>query len=98
VTQRPRRPVATPSPSLREAAPVQPVVSREKPRPAPGGPAPTGRAELTASLAIPGVPDSLFDHSEDVEFILDPVTLHRGRASMTRTPSGVRGEKAVISF
>jgi predicted anti-sigma-YlaC factor YlaD len=43
--------------------------------------------------------DSLFDHSEDVEFILDPVVLHRGRAqSATRLPEGVQGEQTVISF
>jgi anti-sigma factor RsiW len=45
--------------------------------------------------------DNVVDHSEDVEFILDPVTLHRGRASVTRTGSrrtGVEGGQAVISF
>jgi hypothetical protein len=43
----------------------------------------------------------VFDHSEDVEFILDPVTLHRGRASVTHTGSrrtGVEGGQAIISF
>jgi hypothetical protein len=47
------------------------------------------------------IPDSLFDHSEDVEFILDPVTLHRGRPSVKhaapRMP-GVEGEQAIITF
>lgn len=43
--------------------------------------------------------DSLFDHSEDVEFILDPVVLHRGRAqSPARLPAGMQGEQTVISF
>lgn len=42
--------------------------------------------------------DSLFDHSEDVEFILDPVTLHRGRASVTRAAGSSPDEKAVITF
>ena len=43
--------------------------------------------------------DSLFDHAEDVEFILDPVTLHRGRAQgASRLPAGSQGEHAVISF
>ena len=42
--------------------------------------------------------DSLFDHTEDVEFILDPVTLHRGRASVNRTVGARQGEKAVITF
>ena len=81
-------------PRAGEAVPGQPVAAREESHPS----APPEKRELTASLAIPGVPDSLFDHSEDVEFILDPVTLHRGRASMSRAPAGARGEKAVISF
>jgi predicted anti-sigma-YlaC factor YlaD len=43
--------------------------------------------------------DSLFDHSEDVEFILDPVVLHRGRAqSAARRSDGIQGEQTVISF
>lgn len=42
--------------------------------------------------------DSLFDHAEDVEFILDPVTLRRGRAHTARLPEGIQGEQAVISF
>ena len=45
------------------------------------------------------VADSLFDHTEDVDFVLDPVTLRRGRArSVSHLPQGVRGEQAVISF
>lgn len=43
--------------------------------------------------------DSLFDHSADVEFILDPVVLHRGRAqAVSNLPSGVQAEQTVISF
>ena len=47
-----------------------------------------------------GVTDSLFDHSEDVEFILDPVTLRKGRAhTVVRVqPEPARGEQAVITF
>lgn len=63
----------------------------------PGAPhpasAPSGRADRERAAA-----DSLFDHSEDVEFILDPVTLHRGRASVNRTSGGQPDEKAVITF
>jgi hypothetical protein len=46
------------------------------------------------------VADSLFDHSEDVEFILDPVTLRKGRAhTVVRVqPGPARGEQAVITF
>jgi hypothetical protein len=53
---------------------------------------------MASSGQLASIPDSLFDHSEDVEFILDPVTLRRGRATVTRLPAGVQGEKAVISF
>jgi len=45
------------------------------------------------------VPDSIFDHSDDIEFVLDPVTLKRGRASVTRQgPGEIRTEQAVVSF
>jgi len=56
------------------------------------------RESEAAESPLAVIPDSLFDHSEDVEFILDPVTMRRGRASMTRYPSGVQGEHAVITF
>jgi len=56
----------------------------------------TGPAATGATAAVI---DSLFDHSEDVEFVLDPVVLHRGRAQApSRLPQGVQGEQAVISF
>lgn len=45
------------------------------------------------------VPDSLFDHAEDVEFILDPVTLKKGRAlTVVRAPQEPRAQQAVITF
>lgn len=51
------------------------------------------------ALFAGGVPDSLFDHSADVEFILDPVTLRKGRAhTVLRLNPNVQGEKAVITF
>ena len=54
----------------------------------------TGPARSGSTLA-----DSLFDHAEDVEFILDPVVLHRGRAQApSRLPAGAQGEQTVISF
>ena len=53
-----------------------------------------GKAKSEAALV-----DSVLNHSEDVEFILDPVVLHRGRAQVpSRLPKGVQGEQAVISF
>ena len=53
-------------------------------------------AEVRAEAALV---DSVLNHSDDVEFILDPVVLHRGRAQApSRLPKGVQGEQAVISF
>ncbi len=53
-----------------------------------------GVASARSTLA-----DSLFDHADDVEFILDPVVLHRGRArAVSHLPEGVQGEQTVISF
>ncbi len=59
-----------------------------------------------ASLSRPGiaadplaaVPDSMFDHSEDIEFILDPMTLHRGRPAVVRARHEVQGQQATITF
>jgi hypothetical protein len=42
--------------------------------------------------------DTLFDHTQDVEFILDPVTVRRGQATMGRPNLQVQGERAVITF
>jgi anti-sigma factor RsiW len=84
--------------TVRIPAPVSGTAPQLEPRHLPAGPSPAANGEprLAASVTTPA--DSLFDHSEDVEFILDPVTLHRGRATVTRQPGGVQGEKAVISF
>ncbi len=51
--------------------------------------------DLTATAAVE---DSVFDHSDDVEFVLDPVMVRRGRASVTRPPAGAKAEQAVITF
>ena len=55
---------------------------------------PETRALAAASVAT----DSLFDHSRDVEFILDPVLLRRGQASVATARTPVAGERAVVSF
>ena len=47
---------------------------------------------------IAAVPDSLFDHREDVEFVLDPMTLHRGRPAVVRAPEPARTQQATITF
>ncbi|HYM80263.1 MAG TPA: zf-HC2 domain-containing protein [Candidatus Limnocylindria bacterium] len=70
-----------------------------------GPPAPAGAPGVTPAVrpeteALAVIPDSLFDHGEDVEFILDPVTLRKGRAytvSRLAEPE-IRGESAVITF
>jgi predicted anti-sigma-YlaC factor YlaD len=83
-----------PSPELREA----PAATAE--RTSSSTPAPALRS-TSVPTALAGIPDSLFDHSEDVEFILDPVTLRHGRASVARTPRAtppVQGEQATITF
>ena len=65
-------------------------------KPPGAAPAQPGRAGGSVAAAIS---DSLFDHSEDVDFVLDPVTLHRGRAhTASRLPRNVQGEQAVITF
>jgi len=79
---------ATPGPATDHSAPSVPLPA--------GGAAPAAHG-LVAAAGTAAVPDSLFDHSEDVEFILDPVKLQRGRATVSRPPA-VQGEKAVISF
>ena len=65
---------------------------------------PPDRSHAPAAPAGPrqapvAISDTLFDHSEDVDFVLDPVTLHRGHAhTASRLPQGIRGEQAVITF
>jgi predicted anti-sigma-YlaC factor YlaD len=81
------RPVATVTP---EIATPQPTMT---PTPV------TPPATETAVGPVATVTDSLFDPDQDVEFVLDPVTLRRGRASVVQTlPAGVQAERAVISF
>ncbi|MBI5710974.1 MAG: zf-HC2 domain-containing protein [Candidatus Eisenbacteria bacterium] len=94
------RPAPPSGPSQLARQPVaQPVrVPTAAPQPAVAG-APAPRPG--AGTEFVGIPDSLFDHSEDMEFILDPVTLHRGRASVARASlkqPGIQGEQAVITF
>ena len=52
-----------------------------------------------SETTVASVPDSIFDHSDDVEFVLDPVTLRRGRATVARPHLlGPQTEQAVVSF
>lgn len=52
-----------------------------------------------ATSAGTAVAENLFDHSEDIDFVLDPVQVRRGRAvAVSNLPEGVQGEQAVITF
>ena len=52
-----------------------------------------------ATEALAAIPDSIFDHTADVEFVLDPVKLRRERGrGYTPVPTSVRGETASITF
>lgn len=49
--------------------------------------------------AVAVISDSLFDHSADVDFVLDPVTLHRGRAhTASRLGDRPKDGEAIITF
>lgn len=61
--------------------------------------APAAESAGTAARTQAAVADGLFDHTEDVDLVLDPVTLRRGRAhTVAHLPEGVQGEQAVITF
>jgi predicted anti-sigma-YlaC factor YlaD len=71
----------------------------------PGTPVQRTDAKGTEPMIRPGalkthvaaIPDSLFDSSKNVEFILPPVVLHRGRPQVLRQ-FGVEGQQALITF
>jgi hypothetical protein len=65
-----------------------------------GSPAPSRRVSTDSGASAAAViSDSIFDHTEDVEFILDPVTTRRAHShpAAPRT-AAVQGERAVITF
>ena len=67
----------------------------------PGSASPrTAGSAARGDAALAALPDSLLDQGEDVEFILDAMTLRKGRAhpASRLAPSPVRGEQAVITF
>ncbi|HEY3215926.1 MAG TPA: anti-sigma factor [Candidatus Eisenbacteria bacterium] len=77
--------------------PTEPVL-----RAAPGTSEPVavagrGAADRQGQVALS---DSLWEQGDDVEFILDAMTLRKGRAHPTSrlTPHRARGERAVITF
>jgi anti-sigma factor RsiW len=77
---------------------AQPTEARGQHVSAPMLPGPGATATVRGTTAATVV-DSLFDHTDDVDFVLDPVTLRRGRAHTTsHLPKGIQGEQAVITF
>ena len=86
-----------------DSSPVAGDLRPAQVRPAGIEPASSGipgtRAADRVAGAAGGMPDSLFDHSADVEFILDPVVVRKGRAhTVLKLNPSVQGEKAVITF
>lgn len=56
-------------------------------------------ARGSSGAVTAAVIDSLFDHTEDVDFVLEPVTVREGRSqAASRLPGGVQGEQTVITF
>lgn len=87
------------APPLAAEAPIQqPRLVEVAPESGVAGPTSAPQAPGTEALSVAVMTDSLFDHADDVEFILDPITLRRGRAHTARLPEGIQGEQAVISF
>jgi anti-sigma factor RsiW len=75
--------LVTPPPAAHTSAPVGPTMAAK--------PQPSG----TAAQVV----DSLFDHSNDVQFVLDPITVRKGRAhTALKLNPNVQGAKAVITF
>jgi len=67
--------------------------------PAPGTTASDRPGRSSMGPAVATIPDSVFDHGEDVEFILDPVTLRKGRAhTAIHGSDSPRGQQATITF
>jgi anti-sigma factor RsiW len=77
----------------------QPVlVTRPLAAPTAGTSGPVAKAK-PASGTSAAVVDSLFDHGNDIQFVLDPITVRKGRAhTALRLNPNVQGAKAVITF
>jgi len=82
-----------------DAGPVrQPELRASAPLASPTAVAAVGAHPEAGVDPLASMPDSLFDHSEDVEFILDPMTLRRGRPATLRSRPAVQGQRATITF
>lgn len=96
--------VVTPAP-VKVTAPVQDtqIASAGPGSPAPSSAKPTlarrTRTRPAEAPPIAAIPDSLFDHTRDVELVLDPVTLKKERGrGYTPVQTTVKGEQASITF
>ena len=83
---------------------VRPVVPQEakllahaQPEPAVGQPATIGPSQASSQDQVAALVDSLIDHAEDVDFVLDPVRVGRERTA-GRPLKPVQGQQAVITF
>jgi hypothetical protein len=64
-----------------------------------GGDRGASEAARASGPVAAAVLDSLFDHTEDVDFVLDPVVPREGRGQASvRLPGGIEGEQTVITF
>jgi anti-sigma factor RsiW len=79
--------VDRPSQMVAIEGPREPVLVPQPTATSAGRPAAVSRANS----------ENLFDPDKNVEFILDPVKLHRGRATVDRRPVA-EGQEAIISF
>ena len=102
---------ATPAPLPAPTIALAPATAHAAPSLATGDPdAPMADAPRVASVRTAGrrasgsalasaIPDSLFDHSADVDFVLDPVKMRRERGrGFTPVTNAVQGERASITF
>jgi len=86
------QPIVAPPSTLASAGPVSPARSNANPT--------LARPERNRPAeAYTGMPDSLFNHTDDVELVLDPVTLRKERGrGYTPVQTTVKGEQASITF
>ena len=94
-------PASVATPTVQQEKQVE-IASAGPGSPAPSNAKPTlARRNSTrpAEASIAAIPDSLFDHTADVELVLDPVTLRKERGrGYTPVPTTVKGEQASITF
>src|SRR5262249_25373083 len=87
---------AAPLVALGERTPREAHLVNTMTTPGPSSSAPAGTSTKSQAEMV-AVVDSLIDHSEDVEFVLDPVRVSRGRAAVTSSrPEPAQRHQAVV--